>query len=206
MTINLETALSHDELGERLRKEAQEQHEAVRALMSPPDSLGLSPLLEKRRWEIGIIDAEFKCQQATYDRVLIHQLDEITSGGETFIPGGRIVKTERQQSASEKEAPRGIIVSAGLRALDILRSNGMDVGHRVLFQKMTPYGIEVAKVRNKPRRLLILIAGDILASEDTASALWEKELHVICRKGQHQYEDKEGRTIVPLSPWQSSEY
>lgn len=207
MTIHLESSLSEDAVGQALAVKVRERDAAIREQMSPPGALGLPPLLEQRRLDYGLVDGEFE-HQATYDRVFVHQLDYKFAGGETFVKGGKIIRSEAKQSADENEAPRGIIVSAGLKALDILRSNGMDLGHIVNFQRLAPARFEVAKIQGIARKVLVFVAGDIMSSEDTATMLRNEDLlRLIYEDGQHRYiNPREKHAPSPVIPWQPDEY
>lgn len=155
----------------------------MKANMAEPGALGLPPLLERRRLEFGIVDAKFKVQ-AVYDRVLIHQLPPQEFAGGTF-GGGTIVAPDKTMDRERREAPRGIVVSAGLRALDELRSNGIDLGHIITFVRAAPWRMRVAYVGAKEENVIILQSGDIVSSEDLRARILAGE---VCEKS----EDSDG--------------
>src|SRR5690349_8585987 len=98
---------------------------AVLEHMSPMHKpLGLGPLVEQKRWRYGIPDEAFFNQCAAFNKVLVSQIPEEES--DTY-EGTVILKTEVTKKRELVEAPRGVIVSAGLQALDELRSNGIDI-------------------------------------------------------------------------------
>lgn len=124
-------------------------------------AMRLPPLLAQRRLEFTIPDGAF-AQMPLYDRVLVYQLGEkhfTEKVGSIFLP-------ETTQERLHDEAPRGVIVGAGLKALDELRSNGCDLGHIVRFVKMAPYRLIVDFVNNKSVTCLVMMSGHIVASED----------------------------------------
>lgn len=167
----------------------------IRERQNPELDAKLHPLLAKRRREAHIPDGAFK-MHAVYDRVLLWQpFLERETVGDT-----KIILSARGKSREREEAPRGIIVSAGLGALDQIRSHGMDLGHYVNFIRLAPWRLPVDTVYGKELHLLVLRAGDLIASEDLMRALndgtctirWNEET------GQHQYVDASGM------PWQPS--
>lgn len=149
---------------ETVIKAAMEQSEAIRKAMAPPGDLGLPPLLDKRRLEYGIPDFCFS-REATFHRILVWQLppEDMTEG---FLGDTSIVAPDVMLDREQKAAPRGIVVSAGLRALDELRSNGVDLGHIVTFLRIVPWRLRVGILNAKRVELLILNAGDVVASTD----------------------------------------
>lgn len=180
------------------RNEIAELDAEFRQRMSPRGELNLPPLLDQRRLEWGIIDSAF-ARQAAFDRVYIWQIPEQRT--ETFGEGSLIVMTDQSKARLKNEAPRGILLSAGLKALDSLRSNGMDLGHIVNFIQAAPWRIFIDYIKGHRPAILVMNAGDILGSEDTARALREKEFGVTRRENQHVYADREGKYEVPIQPW-----
>lgn len=149
----------------------------IAAKMSPPGALGLPLLIEQRRLRYGIVDSCFAVQ-AAYDRILVFQIEPEWAQGETY-GSGPIVMTETARRRSKEEAPRGVIVSAGLKALDNLSSNGMTLGHIVHFLRLHPWRLPVDLIDGIPEHLIILRDGDIVGSEDLAASLHAKQSHII---------------------------
>ena len=189
------------ELAERLAtyKEAKlwvRQHQK-------PGAFGLPPLLEARRLEHGIPDGAFK-MQCVYNRILVWQLPE--SEDERY-QGTSIIMTSRTQERERDIAPRGVIVSAGLSAMDYLRSNGMDLGHIVNFVRLSPYEWRCDIVgRGIPQECKILQAGDIIGSEDLAVALRNGECRVVYENNVHKFVDSSGKVWEPQDPRLASDY
>jgi hypothetical protein len=178
---------------------ARRGDEEIRAKMAKPGSLGLSPLLEKRRWDELIPDGAFE-QQAVYDRLLVMQVDK-SRGTDTFGDTS-ILMPATTKARLQDEACRGIIVSAGPLALDEIRGNGMDVGHYVRFIKNAPWRMQVDMVQGTAIHLLVMRAGDIVSSEDLAEALKRGECKlVVDADGTHGYVDNEGNQWKPKLPW-----
>lgn len=167
---------------------------AARMKMSP--DLGLPPLLESKRWPWVMVDKVF-ARQATFDRILVYQIDE------EILNDSPIVMADETRESRRYHAARGVIVSAGLRALDVLRSNGLDLGHTVNFISACPYRLEVDFVVGKPVELLVMNVGDIVASEDSRTVLRSGVVKIICREKQHIFVDEEGNEWDPVMPWTS---
>lgn len=184
---------------------ARRQTEAIRERMSPKGALGLPELLEARRIEYGIPDEAFAFQ-AVYDRVYTWQVSDFH--GQANWGDTRILMPESVDKAETFSSPRGIIVSAGLLALEELHSNGMDLGHMVRFIRLTPWRHRIGVVLGHEMYLLLIRSGDICASEDTHGKLRTGELkirnHRIVKDGEvvdvYVYEDNEGVIWRPRLP------
>ncbi len=180
----------------RVVKELELQRE-IEANFSPPGSLGLSPLLEAKRVKYGIPDSAWK-SQAVFNKVLIWQLpvDEADTYG-----GGLIVKTDERKARERNEAPKGVIVSAGLQALDELRSHGVDIGHTVYFTHTAPFRKRLPSIAGKEPSLVILHSGDIFDSEELAESLKARKCRIVSREVdgviQHYFCDENGKTWNP---------
>lgn len=161
-------------------------------------------LLESRAAEHGIPAAAFR-QEALFDRILVWQIKPFQ--GDTF-EGTRILKTERAKDREQEEAPRGVIVSAGLGAQDVLWSHGIEVGHIVSFVHLAPYRLPLDDRYDEA--LVILRDGDLIASEDVRelvkSGVLRVEQHEVasgggCFRKQHVYFDTRTNSIrVPWAP------
>lgn len=161
---------------ESLRAAAERRSELIRKRSSPKGMLGLPKLLDERRIEYGITDSAFKFQ-ASFDRILVWQI--AMQKGDTFEEGGLIAMPDTVKAKERNKAPHGIIVSAGLLALDQLVSNGMNVGHRVLFCHSAPYFVRYDTIDGQHHHLVVLKAGDVIASEDTALGLRAQRMRII---------------------------
>lgn len=168
--------------------------------MSPRGTLGLPRILEEKRWKYSIPDEAFFNQQACFNKILVHQIREEES--ETYA-GTSIIKTEITKTRELVEAPRGVIISAGLQALDELRSNGIDIGHTVGFTRLAPYRRPFATIAGSRLALLVLHAGDVIDSEDLAQALKARRARVVAKPNEegvniHQYIDENGKVWSPV--------
>lgn len=173
---------------------------AVRADMSPAGKLDLPPLLEERRIKYGLPDTVFSVD-CVYDRIYVAQVADHEE--KTYLEKGLIVMPDRTASRKLTEACRGVLVGAGLLALDELRSNGVDLGHIVRFVKLAPYRMEIDFINGKSLDLLVMRAGDVTGSEDVnrlrrAGKLriqWDDETR------KHFYTDQDGHHLRPKLAW-----
>ena len=193
-------------LCENVKKGAVEEKEEFQKKVSPPGKngnspLGLPPLLEARRLEHQIPDRAFACR-AAYDRVFVWQV--WIHKEETYLPGGNIVQPANFREGDLRENPHGIILSAGLGALDSLRSNGIDLGHHVTIIHVQPWRLPVGISDHEG--VLMLQAGDITGSHDLELALRSGAVRIVVRLNEHgqrihRFEDAEGNVWDPTMPW-----
>lgn len=182
------------------RKTREEiRREAILAHMSK-EPLGLGKLVEEKRWKYGIPDEAFFNQCPAFDRILVVQIPEDES--DTYGDSG-LVKTETAKKRDLVEAPRGIIVGAGLSALDQLRSNGIDLGHTVGFVRLAPFRRPYATIAGERISLVVLVAGDIVDSEDLGQQLRARQVRIVPKLNSegvtiHQFVDASGKLWEPL--------
>lgn len=158
-------------------------------------------LLERRIAEYDIPDWP---GEATFARILVYRIPDKAAKRNTFIEGGSIVMPETTQSNNEFRSPRGIIVSAGLQAMDILRGNGMQLGEMIWMSSHTPWRFQVdTKEDGKDVEFYFMQAGDVTLSEDLLQARKENKIRVELREGKHQLviaEDRIPRFDPPSHP------
>lgn len=176
-------------------REAMEKKTAIiRSRMSLKGLLGLPPLLDAARLEYGITDAAFRVQ-AVYDRILVWQVS--MQKGDTY-EGSKIVLAETTKARELNKAPIGIIVSAGLIALDKLKSHGMDLGHKVIFTHSAPYFVRYDVVEGQDYHLIVLKAGHITASYNLAEDMRSRRVNVRQEPdGSHVLVDENRNVVVP---------
>jgi len=142
--------------------------------------------------------------QALYERVIIYRIPDAASARETFSEGGSIIKPDMTQQTQKDRSPRGVVVSAGLQALDILRGHGMELGELVWFAPHVPYRFEVEKAGGKPVEFYFMNAGDIVLSEDVTVRIAEKRLWVeFDREKKHHVYVSSGGTCKRAEPTKS---
>jgi hypothetical protein len=193
--------IDSDLLAPRDREIAERKAKAIASRTTPKGLLGLPKLLDDRRLEYGITDAAFK-RHATFDRVFVWQIP--MQAGDTFEDGGLIHMAGTTKDRERATAPHGIIISAGLKALDELVSNGMDLGHRVLFCHSAPYFVRYDTVLGQHQHLVILRAGDIIGSEDLATNLKARKVRIMQNRDEalrveHVLVDENGRAVLPMA-------
>ena len=165
----------NDPMAAPLLRAAQAEDAAAKACVADKGTLGLPECLDEVRIEFGIPDAAFKVQ-AAFDRCLVWQFSG--HAGQTFTPGGLLLMPDTVATRERNETPRGILVSAGLTALDQIRSHGIELGDIVIMMKLAPYHMPIGFVAGVQRHLVVLAAGDIVGSESLAVRMKEKKASI----------------------------
>lgn len=175
--VSSEEANRAKELAEKYKKSSVIAEELEKSL-KPLGFYNIPELLDKRRLEFGIPNGAFE-SFPTFDKVYIYQIPLPGQGGSTYSKGGMILKPEQVQSFERNTAPRGIVVSAGLQALDSLYSTGVELGHIVRFKKLSPFIMPVAEIKGYWFSVYVVRDGDIEASEDLAELINSRQ--AICQ-------------------------
>lgn len=176
------------------RKAMEAEGAERQALMSK--DLKLPKLLEKRRQDHGITDGAFAVQPFD-DRVFVYQVKEVE---ETYGKKSMIIRTASAKQREEAQKPMGVLIAAGPKALDELRSNGIDLGHVVMFLRISPWRYETDSIGGKKDTVLIFHSGDITGSVDLATALRSGKMAIEFDKenNEHVYRDtKTGEVYRP---------
>jgi hypothetical protein len=201
-----------DEAKKRLLSYVGETEKEMPTKVSPPGTLGLPPLLDKRRIDWEIPDGVFKTAPgALFDRILLFQIPLLAKSKSEALTfgGGLIAKSDQSKEKEQREAPRAVVVGAGLQALDSLRSHGVDLGHIVYFSKNTVYAIQVDYIAGKFERVSLAREGDLILSEDLAAAYAAGEVRIEAVETKdehgtihrtHYYVDAEGTRYNPVMP------
>src|SRR3990167_5395868 len=145
-------------------------------------------LLEKRIEEFQLPRCPY---QPAFDRIAVVVVPEDKAARDSFIKGGVIVKPKQTKDWETNTSARGVLVAAGLGALDVLRSHGMEVGHVVWVARLSPWRhvIERSEKTGGDVEMLFMRVGDIVGSEDTLKTVQAGELKITRNgKGQHVYE------------------
>lgn len=146
------------------------------ASLKPRGHFNIPLLLDERRFEYGIPNGAFE-SFPVYDKVYIWQVT--LTERRTYSDGGAIIKPDAIIASDRNTAPRGIIISAGLQALDSLRSTGIDVGHIVRFKKFSPFIQPVGEIRGQVMTVMVIRDGDIVSSEDLATMYHAREMTIV---------------------------
>lgn len=191
----------------KLKKEIEENPGKY---VSPPGSLNLPPLVDKKRCEELIPDFFFG-NTPTFDRIHVFQID--ANDSETY-EGTSIVKPVGANKRDLQECPRGILLNGGLAALDNLRSNGVDLGHTVSFIRQAPWRMKMGAILGHELYVLLLRDGDITGSDDLGAQTRSGEVKLETRtfeKGgveitEHFYVDPSGKEWTATEPVISEDY
>lgn len=144
----------------------------------------LDSLLNRRITEYGIPEWPGEAQ---YARIIVYRVPDKAASRDTYADGGLIVKPETVASNTKWRAPRGIIVSAGLQAMDVLRGNGMGLGDMIWMASHTPWRFEVEqKVDGESVEFFFMQVGDIVLNEDMLERRRNGSAKVEIRDGRHQ--------------------
>ncbi len=148
----------------------------LRESLKPLGYYNIPEILDKRRLEYLIPNEAFELMPL-FDRVWIWQIS--TTEGETYAKGGKIVMPEQIIAAKRKTAPKGIIVSAGLKAMDALYSTGAEIGHIVMFKKLSPFCMPVCEIDGHELTVMVMRDGDLEGSFDMATNLNERKAKIV---------------------------
>jgi hypothetical protein len=164
------------------------------------EPLGLGALVDAKRKKYGIPDEAFFGQCPAFNKILVWQVGEEET--DTY-GGGLILKTEVAKTRELVEAPRGVIVGAGLQARDELRSNGIDIGHTVGFTRLAPFRRPFMTVGTDRLTLVVLLSGDVVDSEDLGEMLRTRKCRIVPKANEegvmiHQFVDENGKLWSPI--------
>lgn len=194
------------ETAEVLKAKAEAQHRLVqRALvaeniadaleksLAPLGHYKIPALLDDRRKEFGIPNGCFE-HFPLFDKVYIWQLN--MTERKTYSKDGAILKPEARVAHDRATAARGVIVSAGLAALDALRSSGADLGHIVRFKKFSPFIQVVEEIQGVELAVMTMRDGDCVSSEDLARDFHEGRVRIVnVSKEKGGYDHRFERTL-----------
>ncbi len=168
--------------------------------LAPRGTYRIPKILDERRFEYGIPNGCFE-HYPLFDKVYLWQIN--MTERDTYSEGGAILKPEARIAYDRATAPRGVVVSAGLAALDALRSSGADIGHIVRFKKYAPFIQEVQEIDGHTLSVFTLRDGDMVSSEDLAREIHSgvvRIVNVASEKGgyDHRFERtlEDGSTVT----------
>jgi hypothetical protein len=152
-------------------------------------------LLTKRMREMDLPKCPY---QPAFDRCAVVMVPEDMATRETYARGGVIVKPEAKRSDEQKISARGVIVGAGLSALDVMKSHGIELGHIVWVARLSPWRHVIERTEKGDVEMLFMRVGDIVGSEDTLAAVEDGSLEVVVNdQDQHVYRGAEKRHDPP---------
>lgn len=165
------------ELVDHELEKAKKRTAAIKERMSPPGALGLPGLLEENRLKYGIPDGAFR-SQALFDRIHVFPLDAFEGDAAEKTAGG-IYKPNVTKLKDKQEGHRGVLISVGLQAADVLMSHGVELGHVVITNKNVPFANVCEVILGVPMFYLVMRDADLASSETLRTQILEGEKRVI---------------------------
>jgi hypothetical protein len=158
------------ELRDHELEKAQKRTALIRARMSPPETLRLPPLLEAHRQKYGIPDGFFK-SQASFDRIYVFPIDPFDDD-DKMTPGSFLYRANTTKMKDMQEGHRGVLISAGLKAADVLMSHGIEIGHIVTTNKNVPFARRCEVLEDGHQMFyLVMREADLAGSETLAEEI-----------------------------------
>jgi hypothetical protein len=151
--------------------------EKLRRSLKPLGHFNIPAILDKRRMEYLIPNGAFESYPG-FDKCYIWQIS-LEGARDTYSEGGKILMPDAVKSYKKNTAPRGILVSAGLQAMDSLYSTGFRIGDIVRFKKFSPFIMPVGEIDGHELAVMVVRDGDLEASEDLALELNERRSGII---------------------------
>lgn len=152
-------------------------------------------LLRERIKQFNIPPAPGQCE---FERVLIYQIPDEEKAGEKVSKTSLLYKPINRADADREKCPRGVIVSAGLKAMDILHDHGMQIGEMVRFSPSVYTRFELDRTEEgKERFMPFMNVGDIITSEDVPNRLADGTLEIHYEDGQYKYKGRGGKRRDP---------
>jgi len=157
------------------------------------DSVKCSDHLDEARKRYGIPDCVFEACVPLFERVYVWQLP--MREGATWSATSAILVPDTKASFEHKTSGRGVLVGAGLKALDVLRSNGVELGDVVRFNRLSPEILESGRIGTESITVMVMYTSNLTGSEDLAKRIAAGDA-AIQRQGQiHYIED--GSPLTP---------
>lgn len=164
------------------------------------------PLLKARAKKYGIPEACFD-QVAMFDRALLWQIDMTDEDADKVAPGSTLFKPAKAIDKDKTMAPRGVVVTAGLGALDFLWAHGAELGSIVKFVRLSPWRMPMVNKPGEPAiDMQVVRVGDQVACEDLVGMVKEGRAELVRSKsGVHQWRI-DGELRPRVEPTASDDY
>jgi len=117
-------------------------------------------------------------------RILVYRIPDEFSANEKV---GRIYKPTTTLDLQKNRSPRGIIVSAGLAAMDSLRDHGMKIGDMVWISPNCVYRVETGRNEKGSIEFFFAYVGEIVLNEDIPERLTSGEIKLEREGRNHIY-------------------
>lgn len=150
------------ELRDHELEKAEHRTKLIRAKMSPPEELKLPPKLEAARQKWGIPDGFFK-YAAGFDRIFVFPVDPFDQ--DERLPGSFLFRAQTTKQKDLQEGYRGVLISAGLTAMDRLMGHGYELGDIVMTNKNVPFARRMELLEGEPMFVLVMRDGDLAGNE-----------------------------------------
>jgi hypothetical protein len=134
----------------------------IKERMSPEGALHLPDKLEAARLKHGIPDGFFRVA-AGFDRIFVFPIDPFDA--DEKLPGSFLYRAELTKQKDLQEGYRGVLISAGLTAMDRLMSHGYELGDIVMTNKNVPFARRMELIEGKPMFVLVMRDGDLAGNE-----------------------------------------
>lgn len=191
-------------LARRLTEEAKRDWAARMKYVSPAGALRLPERLDVRRLEFAVPDQVFRIA-ALFDRILLWPLPDADMGEGMASEHIHFAETKRKDE--EFRRPRCLLVAAGLQALDVLRSNGSDVGNIVYILHLNPWWIPVGKSREgMDWYVRACSVGDLCGDEDLARELRDGSLEFAEGDDGLMRVKRDNKLLAPIRPSMREDY
>lgn len=139
--------------------------------------------------------------EAVYDRIVVFSVPEDKASRDTFTAGGLITKPDSTKDKEEAESPRGILVSAGLGARDVLVGHGIGLGHMLWVARLAPWRHVVDRTEKGPVEFLFMRVGDIVGSETLLGYIKDGSVKIdVGTNEEHQYRYLNGDLAPRFDP------
>jgi hypothetical protein len=125
--------------------------------------------------------------QIAWEEVMIYQIPDDEMGGDKFGKDSALYKPETVADNDRRRCPRGVIVSAGLVAMGMLRDHGMQLGEMVLFSPHAPNRFQVSRADGKMVEFFFMHVSDVQVSEDVPVRLVAGDLTLVYEKGDYLF-------------------
>jgi hypothetical protein len=134
----------------------------------------------------------FHCGAAMFERVLVFRIPAEVEKSETYGESG-IIKIQERIVTDTTGTPRCVLVSAGLRAMDILRANGARLGDVVWIAPDVFTRYETGFSGGRSEEFTFCSVGDIITNESLAErgAAGELEMRWDAQRKRHVFVDPE---------------
>lgn len=161
----------------------------IKERMSPAGALHLPEKLEAARHKHGIPDGFFRVA-AGFDRIFVFPIDPFDANEK--LPGSSLYRAELTQQKDLQEGYRGVLISAGLTAMDRLMSHGYELGDVVMTNKNVPFARRMELLEGKPMFVLVMRDGDLAGNETLQADILAGKRRVIDAGDPDRYEHQVG--------------